>query len=67
LTAHLCARDAHSDADVGELQCGRVVNAVAGHRDYLAPVLQQPHNVLLVPRLGAREHGPLGVNVAAQE
>ena len=36
---HLGAGDAHGDADVGLLQRGRVVDAVAGHRDDVALAL----------------------------
>mmetsp|Transcript_61664 Transcript_61664/g.161995 ORF Transcript_61664/g.161995 Transcript_61664/m.161995 type:complete len:634 (-) Transcript_61664:1176-3077(-) len=57
------ARDAHRDADVGLLQCRRVVDAVASHRGDLAERPQQPHDLLLVLRLRAREHRTLGVAI----
>mmetsp|Transcript_31498 Transcript_31498/g.100343 ORF Transcript_31498/g.100343 Transcript_31498/m.100343 type:complete len:747 (+) Transcript_31498:177-2417(+) len=59
LLGHLGARDAHGNADVGLLQRGGVVDAVAGHGGDLAETLQDLHNHLLVLGLGAREHGAL--------
>ena len=45
------AGDAHRDADIGRLQRGRVVHAVAGHRHHVAGALQGTHDPQLV--LGA--------------
>ena len=42
------AGDAHRDADVGLLERGRVVDAVAGHRDDLAIALQRLDDAQLV-------------------
>eukprot|EP00982_Pelagococcus_subviridis_P005539 29686-Pelagococcus_subviridis.AAC.2 len=39
---------------------GRVVHAVASHRDDLAALLQETHDVLLMLRLGARAHAAAG-------
>ena len=46
---HLGAGDAHRDPDVGALERGSVVDAVAGHRDDVALLLErldEPHLVL---------------------
>jgi hypothetical protein len=48
------ARDAHRHADVGGLQCGRVVDPVAGHRHDCAFALQGFHDSQLVFRVDAR-------------
>ena len=64
---YLCAGDAHGNADVSKLQCGRIIDAITGHGHDLAHVFQQPHNVLLVPRLSPRDDGALCADVAAQE
>ena len=42
------AADAHGDADVRLLERGRIVHAVAEHRDDLAPCLQRPDDGQLV-------------------
>ena len=49
----LGAGDAHRDTDVGALQCGRVVHAVAGHRDDPALPLEQLDQTDLVLRRDA--------------
>ena len=46
----------HGDADIGLLQSGRVVYAVAGHRDHVALALQRLHQSKLVGRTCASEH-----------
>ena len=56
LLGHLGALDAHGDADVGLLERGRVVHAVAGHRHDLLVGLDRLHQPKLVLRAGAREH-----------
>ena len=45
---------AHRDADVGALERGRIVDAVAGHRDDLAPALERVDDAQLVLRVDAR-------------
>jgi len=50
--------DAHGQADVGLLERGRVVGAVAGDRHDLALPLQQLHQHVLVARRAARQHLP---------
>jgi hypothetical protein len=34
----------HRDADIGVFQRERIIDAVAGHRDYVPPALQRGHN-----------------------
>ena len=51
------AGDAHRDADVRRLQRGRVVDAVAGHRDDPAVGLQRVDDPQLVLRRDARVDG----------
>jgi len=58
LLGHRGAGDAHGDADVGELERGGVVDAVARHGHDVPVVLEQPHDVLLVLGLRAAEHAP---------
>ena len=48
LLRNLRAPASHGDADVGLLQGGRVVDAVTGHRDDLAPRLQRTDEAQLV-------------------
>ena len=48
---------AHGDADVGVLQRERVVDAVAGHRDDVAPRLQRADHRPLLVRRDPAEHG----------
>ena len=48
LLGDLGAGDAHRHADVGGLQRRRVVHAVAGHRDHVALLLEQPDEANLV-------------------
>ena len=45
----------HRDAAVGFLQCGRVIDSVAGHADDVAALLQILNNVILVFREHLRE------------
>ncbi len=47
---------AHRDADVGGLQRGHVVDAVAGHRDDLAGLLEAAHERQLLRRRRAGDH-----------
>jgi hypothetical protein len=49
--------DAHGGANIGLLERGRVVHAVAGHGDDMTVGLQRPHDAQLVLGAGAREHG----------
>ncbi|MPM78668.1 hypothetical protein SDC9_125679 [bioreactor metagenome] len=56
---HVCARDAHGAADVGHLQGGRVVDAVAGHGDDLARLLPGLDDAHLVLGGHPRENGKL--------
>ena len=55
LLGGLRALTAHGDADIGLLQRGRVVDAVAGHGHHRADRLQGSHDPQLVLRIGARE------------
>ena len=55
LLGHVRARDAHGDADVGLLEGGGVVDAVAGDRDDLAHALQDLDDAQLLLRGHARE------------
>ena len=55
LAGDVGARLAHRDADVGGLERGRVVDAVAGHRDDLAHRLQRLRDAHLVLGNDARE------------
>ncbi len=55
LFRHLGSLDAHGDADVGLLQRGRVVHAVAGHRHDLVVGLDRLDEPKLVLRAGAGE------------
>ena len=50
------AGDAHGDADVGGLERGRVVDAVAGHGDDMALALQRADDAQLVFGIDAGEH-----------
>ena len=52
----LGAGDPHGDADVGPLQRGRVVHAVAGHRDDVALPLERVDESHLVLRRYPRDH-----------
>ncbi len=56
LARHVGAALAHGDADVRHLQRRRVVDAVAGHGDELALVLQRLHDLDLLFRIDARVH-----------
>mmetsp|Transcript_32092 Transcript_32092/g.55853 ORF Transcript_32092/g.55853 Transcript_32092/m.55853 type:complete len:421 (-) Transcript_32092:271-1533(-) len=55
LLGHLCAGDAHGDADGRLLQRGRVVDAVACHGGHLVQLGQHLHQLLLVRGLRAAE------------
>jgi hypothetical protein len=44
LAAHLGPRDPHGDADIGLLQGGCVVDAIAGHGDDVAVLLPGPYH-----------------------
>jgi hypothetical protein len=48
---------AHGDAEIGLGERGRVVHAVADHRDGAPPVLQPPDDIDLVGRHHFRAHG----------
>ena len=50
---YLGAVDAHGDADVGILERGRIVYAVAGHGHELVPGLQRLHDAQLLGRVDA--------------
>ena len=54
---HVRAGHAHRHADVGSLQRGRVVDAVARHRHRRACTLQRLHNPQLVFGVDARIDG----------
>ena len=56
LARHVGAALAHRHADVRGLQRGRVVHAVAGHRDDLARGLERLHEAQLLCGPDAREH-----------
>ena len=70
---HLRATLAHGHADVGRLERGAVVDAVAGHRHDVAPGLERPHDLVLLGRRHPREHVDLahdaaqGVGIQARE
>ena len=51
---------AHRDPDVGLLQRGRVVDAVAGHGDDLALAAEHVHQADLVLRGDAGDHADIG-------
>ena len=53
---HVRALPAHGDADMGGLQGGRVINAVAGHGDDFAVGFQRFNNEQFLLRRDAREH-----------
>ncbi len=53
---HLGTGDAHRDTDVGPLQGGGVVDAVTGHGDDVALLLQVLDQAHLVLRRDARDH-----------
>ena len=58
---HVGAGDAHGHADVGLLERGRVVHAVAGHGDDVAARLQRLHEAeLLLGRDAGEDGGALG-------
>ena len=44
------ARTGHGDADVGLLERGRIVDAVASHGNHVVPALQHGHDLVLVLR-----------------
>ena len=54
---HVGAGDAHRDADVGLLERGRVVHAVAGHGDDVAARLQRLDQPQFLLGRDAGEHG----------
>ena len=56
LFRHLGSLDPHRDADIGLLERGRVVHAVAGHGNNLAVGLHCPDESQLVLRARAGEH-----------
>ena len=56
LLRRLCALAPHGDADVGLLERGRVVDAVARHRHDGPAGLERAHDTQLVLGTGAREH-----------
>ena len=58
LLGNLSPRNAHGNADVGQLERWRIVDAVARHGHHLPHLLQQPYYVLLVPRLRPAETPP---------
>ncbi len=58
VSAKMRTGNAHGQANVGLLQGGRVVGAVAGHRHDVAQLLQQLHQMELVLRRAARQHLP---------
>ena len=53
------AGDAHGDADIGGLERGRVVDAVAGHGDDVALALERADDPQLVLGIDAGEHAHL--------
>jgi hypothetical protein len=53
---HVGAAPAHRHADVRGLERGRIVHAVAGHRDDLAVGLERFHDAQLLLRHDAREY-----------
>ena len=55
LARRLGALPAHRDADIGALQRGRIVHAVAGHRHHFAVGLQRLYQRELMLGAGARE------------
>ena len=59
LLGDLGAGDAHGHADVGGLQRRGVVDAVAGHRDHVALLLEQPDQADLVLGRHPRDHPDL--------
>ena len=59
LLGDIGAGDAHGDADIGGLECGRIVDAVAGHGDDVALALQRAHDAQLVLGIDAGEHAHL--------
>ena len=61
------ASQAHRDADVGALERGRVVHAVAGHDDDVVPLAERAEDAELVARLDAGEDaGPLDDRVIVE-
>ena len=56
LARHVGAAAAHCHADVGRLEGGRVVHAVAGHRDDLARGAERLHEAQLLLGHDPREH-----------
>ncbi len=54
LARHVRPLAPHRDADVGPLERRRIVDAVAGHRDELAPRLQRLDDANLLFRVHAR-------------
>ncbi len=53
---HVGPGDPHGDADIRLLERGRVVHAVAGHRDHVAARLERLHEAQLLLGRHAREH-----------
>mmetsp|Transcript_8941 Transcript_8941/g.29391 ORF Transcript_8941/g.29391 Transcript_8941/m.29391 type:complete len:654 (-) Transcript_8941:1542-3503(-) len=56
LLGHLCAGEAHREADVRFGEGRRVVRAVAGDSHHLAQVFERAHELVLVLRRRAGEH-----------
>src|SRR5215831_5050135 len=56
LTRHVGAAAAHGNADVRRFERRRIVDAVAGHRDDLSPVLQEIDNPKLLVRSNPRKN-----------
>ena len=54
-TRHVRAPTAHGDADMGRLDGRRVIHAVSGHGDNVAPTLQAFHDTQFLRRPDARE------------
>src|SRR5690348_10941972 len=50
------ATRSHGNADVGGLECGRVVDTVSGHRDNFASLLQEFDDSQLLLRYDASEN-----------
>ena len=67
LPGHVGARPAHGDADVGLVQRGRVVDAVAGHRHDVPPRPQGPGDAQLVLRGDPGDHDAVVVEEGAED
>ena len=61
---NLGAALAHCAANIGGLERGRIVHAVAGHGYHLAALLQGPHDAHLMFRRHARINGAMGRTAA---